>query len=144
MYINILFYTWTYVVHCLILYYMYCILLLSVCIEIGIKCWKVSCDHLLIPIIIIELGTFLSPTRLHLLPVKTDQPAVHLKTLCITKTHLFKYTENSTTKKWKFSDKNSDIFIFCLCWGFTAQSTQYFCSKHWLWVLFRTTSPRQF
>ena len=29
----------------------------------------------------------------------------------ITKTSLFKYTENFTTqKKWKFSDKNSDIF----------------------------------
>ena len=28
----------------------------------------------------------------------------------ITKTRLFKYTENFTTKKWKFSDKNSDIF----------------------------------
>ena len=30
----------------------------------------------------------------------------------ITKTRLFKYTENLTTKKkkWKFSDKNSDIF----------------------------------
>ena len=29
----------------------------------------------------------------------------------ITKTSLFKYTENYTTKKWKFSDeKNSDIF----------------------------------
>ena len=26
------------------------------------------------------------------------------------KTSLFKYTENFTTKKWKFSDKNSDIF----------------------------------
>ena len=26
------------------------------------------------------------------------------------KTRLFKYTENFTTKKWKFSDKNSDIF----------------------------------
>ena len=29
----------------------------------------------------------------------------------ITKTRLFKYTENFTTKKWKFSDKNS-IFFF--------------------------------
>ena len=29
---------------------------------------------------------------------------------CITKTSLFKYTENFTTKKWNFSDKNSDIF----------------------------------
>ena len=28
----------------------------------------------------------------------------------ITKTSLFKYTENFTTKKWKFSDKNSEIF----------------------------------
>ena len=28
----------------------------------------------------------------------------------ITKTRLSKYTENFTTKKWKFSDKNSDIF----------------------------------
>ena len=26
------------------------------------------------------------------------------------KTRLFKYIENFTTKKWKFSDKNSDIF----------------------------------
>ena len=37
--------------------------------------------------------------------------------VCITKTSLFKYTENFTTqKKWKFLDKNSDIF-------------SYFCSK---------------
>ena len=28
----------------------------------------------------------------------------------ITKTRLFKYIENVTTKNWKFSDKNSDIF----------------------------------
>ena len=28
----------------------------------------------------------------------------------IMKTRLFKYTENFTTKKCKFSDKNSDIF----------------------------------
>ena len=26
-------------------------------------------------------------------------------------TRLFKYTENFTTKNWKFSDKNSDIFL---------------------------------
>ena len=32
--------------------------------------------------------------------------------LHITKTSLFKYTENFTTKKWKFSDKNSDIFFY--------------------------------
>ena len=28
----------------------------------------------------------------------------------ITKAHLFKQIENFTTKHWKFSDKNSDIF----------------------------------
>ena len=26
------------------------------------------------------------------------------------KTSIFQYTENFTTKKWKFSDKKSDIF----------------------------------
>ena len=31
---------------------------------------------------------------------------------CITKTNLFKYIENFTTKNRKFSDKNSDIFYF--------------------------------
>ena len=32
----------------------------------------------------------------------------------ITKTRLFKYIENFTTKNWKFLDKNSDIFSdFC-------------------------------
>ena len=39
--------------------------------------------------------------------------------------------ENFTTKNWKFSDKNSDIF-------------SYFCSKHRLWVLVRTASLRRF
>ena len=29
----------------------------------------------------------------------------------ITKTSLFKYTENFTTKKWKYLDKNSNIFF---------------------------------
>ena len=28
----------------------------------------------------------------------------------ITKTRLFKYIENFTTKNWKFSDKKSDMF----------------------------------
>ena len=36
---------------------------------------------------------------------------LHVKTWTfITKKNLLKYTENFTTKKWKFSDKNSDIF----------------------------------
>ena len=30
--------------------------------------------------------------------------------MCITKTRLFKYIENFTTKNGKFSDKTSDIF----------------------------------
>ena len=30
------------------------------------------------------------------------------------KTLIFKYIENFTTKKWKISDKNSDVFIFLL------------------------------
>ena len=45
----------------------------------------------------------------------------------ITKTRLLKYTKNFTTKKWKFSNKNSDVFL-------------YFCSKHRLCVLVRTAS----
>ena len=44
----------------------------------------------------------------------------------ITKTSLFKYTENFTTKKLKISDK------------------KYFYSKHRLWVFVRTASMRQF
>ena len=28
----------------------------------------------------------------------------------ITKTRIFKYIENFTTKSWKFSDKDSDLF----------------------------------
>ena len=35
---------------------------------------------------------------------------VHQFPLIITKTRLFNYIENFTTKNWKFSDKNSDIF----------------------------------
>ena len=33
----------------------------------------------------------------------------NVRRMNITKTSLFKYTENFTTKKWKFSDKNSDF-----------------------------------
>ena len=32
------------------------------------------------------------------------------KHVLIRKTRLFKYIENFTSKNWKFSDKNSDIF----------------------------------
>ena len=35
---------------------------------------------------------------------------ISLDILFITKTRLFKYTKNFTTKKWKFSDKNSIFF----------------------------------
>ena len=47
----------------------------------------------------------------------------------ITKTCLFKYTEDFTAKKWKFSDKKF--------WYFS-----YSCSKHRLGVLLRTASAR--
>ena len=43
-----------------------------------------------------------------------DQPriigTVEPNKVYITKTRLFKYIENFTSKNWKFSDKNSDIF----------------------------------
>ena len=49
----------------------------------------------------------------------------------IMKTCLFKYTENFTTKKWKFSDKKF--------WYFSHS-----CSKHRLWVPVKTASERRF
>ena len=49
----------------------------------------------------------------------------------ITKTRLFKYMDYYTTKNWKFSDKNSDIFHI---------SPQ----KHRLLVVVRTASLRRF
>ena len=58
-------------------------------------------------------------------------PKVLPAKIYMTKTSLFKHTEHFITKHWKFSDKNSD-HIF-----------SYFCSKHRLWVLVRTTSPRR-
>ena len=49
-------------------------------------------------------------------------------TLHITKTRLYKYIENFTSKNWKFSHKKLRYF-------------SNFCSKHRLWVLVRTASP---
>ena len=60
---------------------------------------------------------------------KTKLPQSHR--LSITKTRLLKYIENFTSKNWKFSDEK--------LWYFS-----YFCSKHRLWVLVRTASPRRF
>ena len=51
--------------------------------------------------------------------------------LYITRTRLFKYIENFTSKNWKFSDKK--------LWY-----VSYFCIKHRLWVLVRTASVRRF
>ena len=68
--------------------------------------------------------------------MKTESPKLCLpfkqkrqnnKIYIITKTRLFKYNENFTSKNWKFSDKNSDVFHI------SAQ-------KHRLWVLVRTAS----
>ena len=49
----------------------------------------------------------------------------------ITKTRLFKYIENFTSKNWKFSGKK--------LWYFS-----HICLKHRLWVLVRTASARRF
>ena len=51
--------------------------------------------------------------------------------ICITKTRLFKYIENLTSKNWKFSDKKLWYFSYC-------------GSKYRLWVLVRTASARRF
>ena len=51
--------------------------------------------------------------------------------ICITKTRLFKYIENCTTKNGKISRQTLRYF-------------SYFCSKHRLWVLVRTASSRRF
>ena len=55
----------------------------------------------------------------------------HMRTEHITKTRLFKYIENFTSKNRKISGKK--------LWYFS-----YFCSKHRLWVHFRTASVRRF
>ena len=44
------------------------------------------------------------------LPMKCHNHEAQLYDASITKTCLFKYTENFTTKKSNFSDKKSDIF----------------------------------
>ena len=68
------------------------------------------------------------PAQLHGLlraSLFTDNHMLH-----ITKTRLFKYIENFTSKNWKFWDKK--LYF------------SYFCSKHRLWVHVRTTSARWF
>ena len=42
--------------------------------------------------------------------VVEHNPVLHIVQIIITKTRLFKYIENFTTKNWMFSDKNSDSF----------------------------------
>ena len=54
----------------------------------------------------ILIGTYFMTYAISIDP---DQHA-HPHKLHIMKTHLFKYIENFTTKKRKFSDKNSNIF----------------------------------
>ena len=53
------------------------------------------------------------------------------QTIIITKTRLFKYKENFTSKNWKFSDRKLWYFLH-VCW------------KHRLRVLVRTVSARRF
>ena len=48
--------------------------------------------------------------------------------ISITKTCLFKYTENFITEKWKFSDKKSDIFYISaqnIDCGYSLEPTQW-------------------
>ena len=61
----------------------------------------------------------------------SDYPKPSSQQPYITKTRLFKYIENFTTKTSKFSDKNSDIFHIL-------------AQKHRLWVLVRTASSKRF
>ena len=75
-------------------------------------------------------GVALSPPR-HQPSLSILKKKKKKKNLCIfgypiIKTSLFKYTENFTTKRWKFSDKNSDIFLMS--------------AKNRFWVLVRTAS----
>ena len=46
----------------------------------------------------------------NLLPYHTCPKICSVSFYYITKTRLFKYIENFTSKNWKFSDKNFDIF----------------------------------
>ena len=55
--------------------------------------------------------------------------SVHVSFMHITKTRLFKCTENFTTRKRNFSEKKTDSF-------------SYFRSKHRLWVFVRTASAQ--
>ena len=54
------------------------------------------------------------------------------KKACITKTRLFKYTGNLSPKTENFQVKKKNRYF------------SYFCTKHRLWVLVRTASPRRF
>ena len=47
---------------------------------------------------------------MYLLPLKITAQEETCNRSYITKTRLFKYIENFTTKNWKFLDKKSDIF----------------------------------
>ena len=62
--------------------------------------------------------------------VKKDLTLLHVD---ITKTCLFKYTEIFTTKKWKFSDKNSNIFHISAqnidCWFYRVPTIYVFEQK---------------
>ena len=72
-------------------------------------------------------------TYLAAVPVQFSKQEMKCKLIChviITKKRLFKYIENFTTKKGKFSDEK--------IWYFS-----YSCSKHRSWVLVRTASARR-
>ena len=53
-----------------------------------------------------QQGNLNEKPRIHVFKEKVE----NISTKSIMKTCLFKYIENITTKNWKFSDKNSDVF----------------------------------
>ena len=60
---------------------------------------------------ILALGKFFfQPKSLHLLFLQKSSCGYTLEAPCHYENTPFKYTENVTTKNWKFSYKNSDIF----------------------------------
>ena len=76
---------------------------------IGVILWDWS--HTFQPKDIISYKTASMPSKHSCQPA---HPHNLLSIFAITKTRLFKYIENFTTKNWNFSDKNSDIFHISL------------------------------
>ena len=65
--------------------------------------------------------------------------------LYIMKTCLFKYIENFTTKNWKFSDRNSDIFHISaqnIDYGYSLELPQWGSSNEYLQSMFLSRNKK--